>query len=92
MSDDKQYFYANSVEVAVTLYDINLKFLRTGTGEVPLNLTNSPVAQQMQPKKVDEFSICMSPQHAKSMLPALTSAIAKYEEIYGVIPQQKVGS
>jgi len=52
-------------------------------------LADSAVTKEVQSVKLDEFIIGMSPQHAKAMLPSLTMAVAKYEQMYGTIPQAK---
>lgn len=75
MSEDKHFFYANSVEIAVSTYDVNLKFMRTGTPKS----TMQPGMQQVQPELLDEMVIGMSPQHAKALLPALAQALQQYE-------------
>lgn len=87
MSDEKKFFYANAVEVGVTPYDVSLKFMRSGSADAPLTAT--AVTKNVQLVKIDEFIIGMSPQHAKAMLPSLTSAVAQYEQMYGTIPQAK---
>lgn len=83
MSDDKKYFYANAGEVAFSGYDISLKFVRTGT--VNTDLTQQGI-RQAQMANAEEFSIIMSPQYAKSFIPAFKQAIEKYEEMFGKIP------
>lgn len=77
MSEDKHFFYANAVEVAVSMYDLNLKFMRTGTPKSTLQTG----MQQVQPELLDEMVIGMSPQHAKALLPALTTALQQYETL-----------
>lgn len=86
MSEEKKFFYANSVEVGVTAYDITLKFMRNGTIS---NLTPQSVKGLSQPKTElqDEFIIGMSPQHAKALLPVLTQLIKLYEDSYGKLPE-----
>ena len=76
MSEDKQFFYANSVEVAVTIFDVNLKFMRTGTPKSPPKVG---IQQNIPPVLLDEMVIGMSPQHAKALLPALTEALKLYD-------------
>lgn len=88
MSEDKQFFYANSVEVAVSAFDFNLKFLRNGT-----SASNPKQNSKQHTAKVranielrDEMVIGMSPQHAKAMLPHLTEMLKAYEETFGPLP------
>lgn len=76
MSEDKQFFYANAVEVAVSMYDVNLKFMRTGTPKSSLKVGTQ---QNVQTELLDEMIIGMSLQHAKALLPALSEALKLYE-------------
>lgn len=79
MGLDEQFFYANGLELAVSPYDITLKFLRQGTPE------GAAPGVELQPKRIAELSVAMSPVHAKAMLSGLYTAIMGYEESVGAI-------
>ena len=79
MESDRNFFYANGLEVAVSPYDINLKFLRQGSPE------NAETGVATQPEKIDEVTVAMSPAHAKAMLPGIFKAIVHYEQTFGSI-------
>ena len=87
MNEEKPFFYANAMEVATSAYDLNLKFLRTGTVTVIRNqATATPEMRQAQVEVRAEISVVMSPQHAKAMLPSLILAIENYEKMFGPLP------
>ena len=78
MSENK-FFYANSVEIAVSQYDVNLKFMRTGTPKPSLQPGGT---QQVIPELLNKIIIGMSPQHTKALLSALTEALKQYEKTF----------
>ncbi|MBK6644968.1 MAG: DUF3467 domain-containing protein [Anaerolineales bacterium] len=70
---EKNEFYANSVNVFSSLYDITLNF----------NAQSVVVIDQNKPQILqssNECTIRMSPQHAKALVALLTDQIKKYEE------------
>lgn len=79
MSYEKKYFYANSMEVSTSTYDINLKFLRNIASDTQ-NVENAP------PDRIDEIVVTMSPMHAKAMLSVLFTSIKSYEANHSKIP------
>lgn len=89
MSEEKQqFFYANAVEVAMSVFDINLKFMRTGTPKTDLQQSGKG-GQTTQAEFREEMVVAMSPQQAKAFLPALTNVLEMYEKQFGVIPTPK---
>ena len=78
MDKEQSFFYANSLEVAASAYDINLKFIRQGTAE------NAPEGES-KPVRLAEAVIAMSPNHAKAMLASLYNAVQAYEKTIGPI-------
>ena len=79
MDTEKKFFYANSLEVAVSPYDFSLKFSRQGPPE------NIKSGEPPKPNKLDEFTVSMSPVHAKAMLAGLYRAVGEYEKNVGQI-------
>ena len=85
MTIETKFFYANSVEVAVSPFDISLKFMRNGTATLEtVAVHTTPV--DATPVVMDALTIAMSPSAAKSMLPALLQLISVYEQKFGTIP------
>ena len=80
MDSDKQFFYANSLELAISPYDFTFKFLRQGAPDGVLQQ-----GQPLPPKRIDELSVAMSPAHAKAMIAAQFKAIIAYEKQFGKI-------
>ena len=70
-------FYANSVQVTTSLYDVTLHF-RVQTA-VSIEQSQKPVVES---KEV--CNIRMSPQHAKSVAALLVKQIAEYEKDTGL--------
>lgn len=81
MIDEKNFFYANAIEVAYSPYDVSLKFQRNGA-----DASSSSAAREVMPKTLNDFIISMSPGHLKAMLPALYRAVCDYERKYGEMP------
>lgn len=79
MESDNQFFYANGLELAVSPFDITLKFLRQGAPE------GAAAGVDLQPKRIAELSVAMSPGHAKAMLAGLYTSIMEYEQKVGEI-------
>jgi hypothetical protein len=79
MNTDKNFFYANGMELAVSTYDISLKFLRNGSP------SNAVPGVPNAPARLDEIIVAMSPGHAKAMLAGLYKTIVDYEENIGPI-------
>jgi hypothetical protein len=88
MNEEKKFFYANSLEIGATAFDINFKFLRSGTVSATIAqlVQAGGAAKQTQAQIVDEFVIGMSPQHAKIMLSSLVQIVKLYETQYGPLP------
>lgn len=87
MAEDK-FFYANGAEMAVTPYDVTMKFLRNGSstssvGSAP-NTAGAPM--EATPTILDTMSVSMSPSHAKTVAAAMLHLIREYEKQYGTIP------
>lgn len=82
MELDKQFFYSNGLEISVSPYDITLKFLRQGSPE------GAAPGVELQPQKLAELSVAMSPAHAKAMLSGLYTSIMSYEQSVGAIALQ----
>lgn len=79
MDADNKFFYANGLEVAVSPFDFNLKFLRQGADSDAVG--GAPAAT----KRLDEIIIGMSPAHAKAMLSGLFTSVSDYEKSFGII-------
>lgn len=85
MAVDEKFFYSNAIEVAVSPFDINLKFIRNGTATpaqvVPVNtpVDATPIVQEA-------MVVAISPSSLKTMLPGLLQAVAIYEQKFGAIP------
>ena len=79
MSNEGKFFYSNGLEVAVSPFDFNLKFLRQGAPE------NAEAGKLLAPSRLDEIIVAMSPSHAKAMLAGLYSAVMDYETNIGPI-------
>jgi hypothetical protein len=75
--NESQEFYANSVNVSTTLYDVSLHF------------RSESIVQASEDRAVKEitgqFTIRMSPQHAKSLVSILVKQIKNYESDQDVI-------
>lgn len=83
MEAEKLFFYSNGLELAVSPYDITFKFLRQGAPD------NGQPGVELQPKKLDEITVALSPGHAKAMLTMLYNSINGYERQVGIIPLQE---
>ncbi len=86
MADPQPFFYANAVDLAVSPYDATLRFARN----VPDARQTQPgsgvsVSPAEPPKPVETFSVVMSPQHLKAMVPLVIKAIDEYERLLGPI-------
>ena len=79
MEADKQFFYTNAMEISISPYDLNFKFLRQVAGEAELPL------MEQQPKKIAELVVSMSPTHAKAMLTSIYISVMNYEKDVGKI-------
>ena len=79
MDTEGRFFYTNGLELAVSAYDFNLKFLRQGAPE------NPEPGKQLAPARLDELIVGMSPGHAKTMLVGLYKAVRDYEANIGHI-------
>lgn len=85
MSSESKFFYANSLEAAVSAYDVSLKFGRNVTiNAEEKGVTGVP--QEAQVTAAERLVVSMSPSHAKAMLPALVLLVREYEKNYGKIP------
>jgi hypothetical protein len=88
MSDDK-FFYANGAEVAVTAYDIAIKFLRNGSSTSLVGSSPSKTGrdgEEREAQVLDNLSVFMSPSHAKTVIAAMLHLVREYERQYGQIP------
>jgi hypothetical protein len=86
MATEAKFFYANGLELTISVYDITFKFMRNGTLTPELAPTAGQKKSGVQPHVLDSFMVSMSPTHAKAILPGLAQAIAQYEAQFGVIP------
>jgi len=77
MDCEERDFYANSVQVTTSLYDVTLHF------RVQTHIFTEPEQQPLvEARKV--CSVRMSPQHAKSVAALLIKQIAEYEKVNGL--------
>lgn len=79
MESEMNFFYTNAVEIGVSPYDVNLKFIRQGTPE------DVQQGQAVKPQKMAELVVAMSPSHAKAMLAGFYKSILEYERSVGKI-------
>ncbi|MDD4964913.1 MAG: hypothetical protein PHI11_13455 [Gallionella sp.] len=82
MESEKNFFYSNGLELAVSPYDINLKFLRQGTPD------GSVVGNTPAPIRLDEMTVSMGPALAKTIAVMLFKVIEDYEKNIGHIALQ----
>jgi len=79
MSDQNQTeFYANAVNVTVSLYDVTLNF--RADSPVSINPGEPPVLQA-----TNISAVRMSPQHAKALAAVLIDQVTTYEERHNII-------
>ena len=78
-SEKNKFFYCNAAEIAVSPYDFSFKFIRNGSPE------GAKEGAKVQPAKLDEFTVSMSPAHAKVLLSGYFRAILDYEKSVGPI-------
>ncbi len=76
MNEDRQDFYANSVNLITSIYDVTIQF-RTQS-PVSIELGKEPIIEA-----VGLLNIRMSPQHAKALAALLVKHISDYENQYG---------
>ena len=85
MSSELKFFYANSLEAAVSAYDVSLKFGRNVTTNAEeKGVTGIP--QEAQVMAAERLVVSMSPSHAKAIVPSLVLLVREYEKAYGKIP------
>ena len=77
MGDEAKFFYANAVFLAVSNYDVSMRFVRN---EPAADAQPGPGSQVVV---ADTFTVAMSITHAKSMLPVLMDAVVQYEKLFG---------
>jgi hypothetical protein len=89
MADDAKFFYTNGAEMALSSYDVTIKFLRNGTGTSNIGdpaAAPGSVVQPMQPQVLDQLSVAMSLSHCKTMVSGMLEMLSAYEEQHGTIP------
>lgn len=86
MSIEGKFFYANSLEVAVSPFDISMKFMRNGTETAQKPAATSEINPNAAISVLDAMTVSMSPSHAKAMVPALLRLVQEYEKQFGRIP------
>lgn len=79
MDTEAKFFYCNGLELAVSPFDFNLKFVRQGAAP------NAEPGKMTAPAKLDELMVAMSPAHAKAMLAGLYQSVKDYEANIGHI-------
>ncbi len=77
MADEKNEFYANSVSITTSLYDVTLTFK---TESIVADKEGKP----MGPIPVATFNVRMSPQQAKALASILIKHITDYEKDHHV--------
>jgi hypothetical protein len=93
MAIDEKFFYTNGVEVGISPFDINLKFMRNGTA-TPDSVKEAAKAAPAETAAMirETMTVAMSPAHAKTMLPLLWQMVQIYEQNFGAItlpPEQR---
>lgn len=76
-------FYTNAMELALSAYDVTLRFLRNGSDN---SAAAGPGPTESKVVVLDSLIVSMSPSHLKAMMPALIIAIVEYEKMFGSIP------
>lgn len=94
MENEKKFFYANAAETAVSQFDFTIKFIRQGAAEgaraaVEKAMVTGATTVEMTPAVLDEFSVGMSPTHAKALAAGLVLAVSDYEKKVGPIALDK---
>ncbi|MCL4553074.1 MAG: DUF3467 domain-containing protein [Candidatus Marsarchaeota archaeon] len=74
-------FYANTTNVAVSVFDVRVLFLN----RQPVSLVPSSDQQTLASEAV---SVIMSPQHAKALAIILNDRIQGYEKEFGALPDR----
>lgn len=74
---DNNEFYTNAVNILASLYDVTLNF--RSQSPVMVDPTKPPLIQS-----TGEFSVRMSPQHAKALAALLVEHVKKYEEQFKI--------
>jgi hypothetical protein len=72
------HFYANSLDLVASPYDVQLRFSRKGVVSKPDD--GPPVAGE-----IEHMVVSMSIAHLKAMLPALVDAVVKFEAQMGTV-------
>ncbi len=85
MADEAKFFYANSVEIAMSGYDVTLRLVRNGARSASGGKAGFATSEAVMAEE-DAMSVCMSPSHAKALLPGLMDVVLRYEELFGKIP------
>lgn len=84
MVGEQKFFYTNGMELAVSAYDVTLKFLRNGA--MSTVGAEKGVTVEATIEVLDTLVVGMSPSHAKALVPGLMLAITQYEKQHGKIP------
>lgn len=83
MENDRKFYYANAVNMAISLYDVTF-VLRNQSPQIDPE-GNLMVLNNKQVIDVsEEIVIRMSPQHAKAFAILLVKNIAEYEKNFGI--------
>jgi len=76
--DEDENFYANSVNVITSVYDITLNF----SARIPIS---SEKDEAPEFKTSDICNVRMSPQHTKALAALLVKHIKQYESDYKIV-------
>jgi len=84
MDENPKNFYANAVNIAVSLYDVTFVFrsqspMVDDTGQIMQNDKGQPLINVS-----DEFVVRMSPQHAKALASLLMKNVIEYEKQFNL--------
>lgn len=82
---NRTFIYSNSAEIAVTPWDINIKFFRMRTPDSPALAAATTALGMVLPEKAEECLVAMSPAHAKKFLESLQLGIEQFEKMHGTI-------
>ncbi len=74
--------YCNHAGVTLSYNDIRVYLSEASPSEIAINPTGSDVLQQ-QPLLEPRFSLVLSPEFARSLSKALTTAVDQYEAVFG---------
>lgn len=84
MDSPTPHFYANALDVAVSPYDLTLRFARNMPPAHGLGKSEAS-EEVLTPVRGGEIAVLTSPTHAKAILSALIVGLLRYEKDIGPV-------